>query len=136
MVAAKLSKILYFAIVPSFDLFVTGFTPPFPNCLDRKNGNIGRIHIRKSHRSRRFRSSSHGHSIPDDDWGMGDSWGDSEASYEDPRVEAMRSMLESSWDGSLMGVIPTSSEKASVAAGRADCLFLASSRLIVALAPF
>lgn len=50
----------------------------------------------------------------DDNWGVGN---DSNASYNDPRVDAMRSILESSWDGDAMGVVPSGPEKASEAAG-------------------
>lgn len=42
-----------------------------------------------------------------DDWGMED---------EDPRMKAMRSMLENSWNGNAMGTVPSDPEKAAVAA--------------------
>lgn len=51
-----------------------------------------------------------------EDWGFDDV-------EEDPRVQAMRSMLESSWDGASMGVVPSSADKAAEAA--AECAALA-----------
>jgi len=45
----------------------------------------------------------------DDNWGLEDS-------DEDPRLQAMRSMLESSWDGEVMGTVPTNPEKGAEAA--------------------
>ena len=61
------------------------------------------------------------HKLSDDDWGLEDS---SSMQEEDPRVAAMRSMLESSWDGEVMGVVPSNSEKAAEAASEsvADAL--------------
>lgn len=48
----------------------------------------------------------------DDNWGLEDTNNDSE----DPRLKAMRTMLESSWNDKTMGVVPSSAEKAAEAA--------------------
>ena len=55
-------------------------------------------------------------SIPnndEDDWGLDDT---NAGAAEDPRLNAMRSMLESSWNDEIMGVVPSSAEKAAEAA--------------------
>jgi len=84
---------------------VTAFAGP--HALYLANECIARIGINRLDRSpSRICSSS-----SDDDWDLGDSGDD------DPRVDAMRSMLESSWDGATMGVIPSGPEKAAEAAG-------------------
>ena len=48
-----------------------------------------------------------------DNWGLDD---DTNSEPEDPRLDAMRTMLESSWNDKTMGVVPTSAEKAAQAA--------------------
>jgi hypothetical protein len=56
-------------------------------------------------------------STPDDDdddnWGLEDT---TTNASEDPRLKAMRTMLESSWNDKTMGVVPSSAEKAAEAA--------------------
>eukprot|EP00985_Skeletonema_marinoi_P015822 scaffold8276_cov83-Skeletonema_marinoi.AAC.2 len=56
------------------------------------------------------------YSTPDDN--DEDNWSldDTESSSQDPRLNAMRTMLESSWNDKTMGVVPTSAEKAAEAA--------------------
>jgi len=56
------------------------------------------------------------YSTPDnndeDNWSLDDT----DPSSQDPRLNAMRTMLESSWNDKTMGVVPTSAEKAAEAA--------------------
>ena len=57
-------------------------------------------------------------STPDNNNEEEDNWGldDTKPEPEDPRLNAMRTMLESSWNDKTMGVVPSSAEKAAQAA--------------------
>ncbi|KAL9191279.1 hypothetical protein ACHAXT_000985 [Thalassiosira profunda] len=65
-------------------------------------------------------------SSPNDDWGLGDAGQD-----DDPRLEAMRSMLESSWDDATMGVVPSDSAKAAEAAAESIADAMAQSKNVM-----
>ncbi|KAL7468363.1 hypothetical protein ACHAXS_008582, partial [Conticribra weissflogii] len=73
--------------------------------------------------SRGFHLSSSFNNDDDGDWGFEDVGGASgNDSYNDPRVDALRSILESSWDGNSMGVVPSNPEKAAEAAAESVAL--------------
>ncbi|KAL7534135.1 hypothetical protein ACHAXR_010430 [Thalassiosira sp. AJA248-18] len=87
---------IWFAVITtaiSLHHAVKAFSPP-------------RIGINHPHRSSIVLFSSQ-----NDDWTLEDS-----GEEEDPRLQAMRSMLEGSWDGAAMGTVPSNSEKAAEAA--------------------
>ena len=56
-------------------------------------------------------SSTPDNTDDEDNWSLDDT-----ESSQDPRLNAMRTMLESSWNDKTMGVVPTSAEKAAEAA--------------------
>lgn len=106
--ASYTSQIMVSAFIPPSHsrMIVTGF---------RRTNHFYSL-VRSS--SRGFHLSSSFGSGDDGDWGFEDSEGASgNGSYDDPRVDALRSILESSWDGNSMGLVPSSPEKAAEAAG-------------------
>ena len=66
----------------------------------------------------------------DDDWGF-DDVDDSIDNNEDPRLQAMKSLLESSWDAKSMGVIPTDPQNGAEAAGECVASALANNKNIL-----
>ena len=66
----------------------------------------------------------------DDDWGF-DDVDDSIDNNEDPRLQAMKSLLESSWDAKSMGVIPTDPQNGAEAAGECVANALANNKSIL-----
>jgi len=112
-IASYTSQIMVLAFIPPLhsSRIVTGF---------RTTNHFYPI-VRSS--SRGFHLSSSFGSDDDGDWGFEDSEGASgNGSYDDPRVDALRYILESSWDGNSMGVVPSSPEKAAEAAAESVAL--------------
>ncbi|KAL7519041.1 hypothetical protein ACHAWX_003839 [Stephanocyclus meneghinianus] len=68
-----------------------------------------------------FRYTPHLSSFSNDDWGM----------EPDPRMEAMRSMLEKSWNGNSMGTVPATPEKAAEAAAESVALAMGKQHNII-----
>ena len=66
----------------------------------------------------------------DDDWGFNDV-DDTIPDNEDPRLQAMKSLLESSWDAKSMGVIPTDPQNGAEAAGECVANALANNKNIL-----
>jgi len=66
----------------------------------------------------------------DDDWGF-DDVDDSIPDNEDPRLQAMKSLLESSWDAKSMGVIPTDPQNGAEAASECVANALANNKNIL-----
>eukprot|EP00584_Thalassiosira_punctigera_P023761 CAMPEP_0172551992 /NCGR_PEP_ID=MMETSP1067-20121228/42971_1 /TAXON_ID=265564 ORGANISM="Thalassiosira punctigera, Strain Tpunct2005C2" /NCGR_SAMPLE_ID=MMETSP1067 /ASSEMBLY_ACC=CAM_ASM_000444 /LENGTH=426 /DNA_ID=CAMNT_0013339887 /DNA_START=32 /DNA_END=1312 /DNA_ORIENTATION=+ len=87
----------------------TGQRVSFSSHVGNVKTGIDHYH-RSSHSSYKITLSRS--SPNDDDWGLEGAG----RAGEDPRMEAMRSMLESSWDGELMGIVPSDPEKGAEAA--------------------
>jgi len=63
----------------------------------------------------------------EDNWSLDDT----DPSSQDPRLNAMRTMLESSWNDKTMGVVPTSAEKAAEAAAESVANAMAKNHNVV-----
>ena len=66
----------------------------------------------------------------DDGWGF-DDVDDSIGNNEDPRLQAMKSLLESSWDAKSMGAVPTDPQNGAEAAGECVANALANNKNIL-----
>jgi len=66
----------------------------------------------------------------DDDWGF-DDVDDPIPDNEDPRLQAMKSLLESSWDANSMGKVPTDPQNGAEAAGECVASALANNKNIL-----